>query len=371
MQIIINQGQIRPAYKKRVQLLKQMRELGCDIILTGSEADFAEIIEAEGMTYKVIPFQPGGLNPVAELGMLRRYYAFLRQHKDAIVHSYTPKPNIYGTLAARMAGIRRIYPVVNGLGYAYIRKDFKAKCVQFATDNLYRVTFACADRVMFHNGDDAAELVRRGVMKAEKAVVISGSGVDLSLYPHTPTDPQGPILMANRHLVTKGTRVYYEAARLVKQKYPNAVFQLAGALDPNPDGITQEELESYVADGTITYLGNVSDMPQALRNCSVFVLPSYYREGIPHANLEALGTGRAIITTDAIGCRETINGKNGFMVPVQNAEALAEKMIWCIEHPQEVCAMGLESRRYAEERFDVKIVNHTILTVMGLLKDEK
>ena len=163
------------------------------------------------------------------------------------------------------------------------------------------------------------------------------------------------------------------AGRLIKKKHPEAVFQLAGALDPNPDGIKQEELDDYVRDGTIEFLGYV-DMTKALNDCSVFVLPSYYREGVPHAVLEAMGVGRAIITCNTPGCKETVRdaddggkGKNGFLIESKNSQALAEKMIWMIEHPEEVKAMGIESRKYAEDRFDAEKVNHIMMETMGII----
>ena len=216
------------------------------------------------------------------------------------------------------------------------------------------------------NSDDAAELVRRGVLPQEKCVVIAGSGIDLNTFPYSEVCQENTFFLATRLLVTKGVRTYFEAAKIVKEKHPEAKFYLAGSLDPNPDGINKDELDQYVQDGTVEYLGVVKDMPAALKEYAVFVLPSYYREGVPHAILEAMSIGRAIITTDAPGCKETINGKNGFLIEPRNSEQLAEKMIWMIEHPAEVKQMGMESRKYAEEKFDVEKVNQVMLETMGI-----
>ncbi|MCD8188710.1 MAG: glycosyltransferase family 4 protein [Clostridiales bacterium] len=366
MNIMINCGRVEPYFTKRYKLLKQMQRGGHTLFLVGYESGFEERIAGEGMRFLRTPFSRAGMNPLADLKLLKTYYRAIRENQISLVHSYTAKPNIYGSIAARLAGVRQIYPVVNGLGYAYTGSGLKANCVRAVTDLLYRVAFGCATRVFFQNRDDAEEMIGRGTVRREKCVVISGSGIDLEAYPRKPLQNHHVFLMATRLLVTKGTRTYLEAARLVKKSHPEAVFQLAGGLDPNPDGVTREELESYVASGAVEYLGVVSDMPAALESCSVFVLPSYYREGVPHAVLEAMATGRAVLTTDAIGCRETVNGKNGFLVPPKDAAALAEKMVWCLEHPEQVEAMGEESYRYARERFDVDIVNRVMLEEMGL-----
>lgn len=370
MRMMINCGRVAPYFTKRYKLLKQIQRQGHSIFLAGSQHGFEDRIAEEGMNYIHIPFERTGMNPLADLKLLISYYRIMKSNHISFVHSYTAKPNIYGSIAARLAGITQIYPVVNGLGYAYTGNDLKSRCVRFAMDSLYHLAFACSTKVFFQNQDDADEMVQKGIVREKKCVVISGSGIDLDAYPYVHSKANNVFLMATRLLITKGTRTYMEAAKFVKQKYPNAVFQLAGELDPNPDGITKDELDEYISSGIIEYLGVVSDMPSALENCMVFVLPSYYREGIPHAILEAMSVGRAIITADSIGCRETINGKNGFLVPPKDAVALSERMTWCIEHPEQIEEMGKQSYLYAKSRFDVNLVNRIMLKEMGLLQLE-
>ena len=227
--------------------------------------------------------------------------------------------------------------------------------------------------MFFQNSDDADEMVRRKLISRDKCVVISGSGIDLDMFPYSEMSVEPmKFMIATRLLVTKGVREYFEAARMVKKVHPEVVFQIAGALDPNPDGIKQEELDSYIEDGTVEFLGYV-DMTKALIDCSVFVLPSFYREGVPHSVLEAMGIGRAVITCNTPGCKETVRdaddsgkGKNGFLIESKNSQILAEKMIWMIDHPDDVKAMGKESRKYAEERFDADIVNRIMMETMGI-----
>jgi len=373
MKILINSGLVLPVFAKRDRLIELMRQGGHDVYIGGYQKEAAGECARRGVGFRYIPFARAGLNPVADIKTILRYYRLIKAEGFDVVHGYTVKPNIFGSIAAKLAGVKEIYPTVNGLGYAFTGNSFKNKCVRAVICVLYRVAFACSTAVFFQNHDDADEMVRRHLIKRAKCVVVAGSGIDLEAYPYSETKDTNVFFMATRLLVTKGLREYFKAARAVKQKHPEARFLLAGALDPNPDGISKSELDMYINDGTVEYLGVVNDMPDALKRSSVFVLPSYYREGVPHANLEAMSTGRAIITTSAPGCRETVKnagadgiGLNGILVKPQNPEQLAESMIWMLEHPEEVKKMGIEGRYYAEERFDVKKVNTMMVGTMGL-----
>jgi len=357
-------------------LIDSIKTQGWNVTVSGFEANKKTLCDEHGVNFYDIPFVRAGMNPFRDLQIIKLYEKIMREEKFDIVHSYTAKPNIYGSIAARKAGIRHIYPTVNGLGYAFTDSggDLKARLVRSVISSLYKKAFSCATKVFFQNPDDADEMVARGLIERDKCVVISGSGIDLTGYPYSvPRAAPAVFLMATRLLVTKGVRTFFEAARIVKKRFPDAKFLLAGNLDPNPDGISRQELDACTADGSVTYLGHVNDMPAVLRECSAFVLPSYYREGIPHAVLEAMSTGRAIITTDSPGCRETVRdadtdgkGLNGFLIEPKNSEMLAERMFWMIERPEAVRQMGAESRRYAEDRFDVEKVNRIMLETMGI-----
>ena len=375
--IMMNCGRIKVFFTTRRRLVNEIKEQGYDITIGGFEQERKNLCDENGLAFAYTPFSRAGLNPIADLKAIRRYTEIMKRERFDIVHSYTAKPNIYGSIAAKKAGVKKIYPTVNGLGYAFTENTsngLKSRLVRLVTCALYKRAFQCATKVFFQNSDDAEELIGRGIIRRDKCVVISGSGIDLEMFPYSEMSVQPMVFMlAARLLVTKGVRNYFEAARIVKQKHPEAVFQIAGALDPNPDGIKQEELDAYIADGTVDFLGYVNDMPKALRECSVFVLPSYYREGIPHTVLEAMSIGRAIITCNTPGCKETVRdtdadgkGKNGFLLEPRNTELLAEKMLWMIEHPVEVRKMGIESRKYAEERFDVEKVNRVMMETMGI-----
>lgn len=366
MKIMINSGRISPFFTTRLRLLNKIKDSGYDVTLGGFDTSCMEKCQSWGAEFEEIPFARAGMNPIQDAKTLKAYYRVMKDGQFDIVHSYTAKPNIYGSIAAKWAGIKKIYPTVNGLGYAFTGNSTKNKIVRAVICMLYKWAFSGATKVFFQNSDDAAELVRRGVLPQEKCVVIAGSGIDLNAFPYSETYQENTFFLATRLLITKGVRTYFEAAKIVKEKHPEAKFYLAGSLDPNPDGIKKDELDQYVQDGTVEYLGVVKDMPAVLKEYAVFVLPSYYREGVPHAILEAMSTGRAIVTTDAPGCKETVNGKNGFLIEPRNSEQLAEKMIWMLDHPSEVKRMGVESRKYAEEKFDVKKVNQVMLETMGI-----
>lgn len=377
MKIMMNAGTVSPFFQMRGRLCDSLQKKGYEITVSGYTEVGREVLEQYKAEYVYIPLSRAGINPVQDFKVVMAYYKKMKEEKYEIVHSYTAKPNIYGSIAAKYAGIKGIYPTVNGLGYAFTDVDtgrVKARFVRLMVSLLYKWSFSCATKVFFQNKDDVRELIQRRIIDRNKCVLISGSGIELDAYPYSesPVEPM-VFLIATRLLVAKGVRNFCEAAKIVKKKYPKAVFQLAGALDDNPDSISQKELDLYVKEGIIQYLGVVKDMSFVLKSCSVFVLPSFYREGVPHVILEAMSVGRAVITTDSPGCRETVRGKddagkgkNGFLIPAKDSQTLAEKMIWMIKHPDKVQEMGMESRRYAEERFNVEIVNKIMLETMGI-----
>lgn len=376
--VLINSGRIEPFFSTRWRLVESITSSGHKVSLGTFTKGYKQVCEQKGLGYEYIHFSRAGFNPFADIKTLYSYYQSMKRGEYDIVHSYTVKPNIYGSIAARLAGIKRVYPTINGLGYAFSDVDqgaFKAFVTRNIVVLLYRIAFSSVDKVFFQNSDDLSELVSRRVLDKNKCVLISGSGIDLEAF-HYSEPPVEPItfLFASRLLISKGVRTYCEAARMLHDEYSNARFLLAGSIDPNPDGMSEEELNRYIEEGAVEYLGVVENMQQALTSCSVFVLPSFYREGVPHAILEAMSTGRAVITTDSPGCRETIQsadesglGKNGFLIKPRNSNELAQRMRAFIHSPSLVQEMGEASRKYAEERFDVELVNKIILQTMGLM----
>jgi glycosyltransferase involved in cell wall biosynthesis len=199
------------------------------------------------------------------------------------------------------------------------------------------------------------------------SVVVNGSGVDIQEYGHAGL-PEGPVvfLMIARLLVAKGVREYVQAAKHLRAEFPSARFLLAGWLDEGPDSVGAKELAAWEDEGAVEYLGRLADVKPALRGCSAYILPSY-REGTPRTVLEAMSIGRAIITTDAPGCRETvIDGHNGYLVPVRSVQPLSDAIRRLLDSPEDLKRMGDASRRLAEEKYDVKKVNAVMLREMGI-----
>ena len=375
MRVLINNGCLSDIFfMHRHQLMDRMKENGCKIYLTGMRNKEYFLKKKTDYQYYDFDVPASGISPVSDLKLILSYRKFVRRHHIDMVHSYTAKANIYGSIGARLGGVREIYPVVNGLGYVYTEDARRPGYVKKLMNLLYRLAFLCAKKVIFQNKDDALEMQRNHTIPADKCVIISGSGIDVNDYDYCPIYDRNTFLMGSRLMFSKGVMTYCEAARIVKKKYPNAQFLLAGSFDSGPDGIKNEHIQEYIDRGDVVYLGYVKNLKEVIRKCAVFILPSYYREGIPHSLLEAMSIGRAIITCDSPGCRETIKnikedgkGENGFGIPPKSIDALTDAISWMNKHPDAVKQMGIESRKYAEERFDVNKVNNTILETMGIL----
>lgn len=323
-----------------------------------------------GVVAHDIPMQRTGMNPFSDLRAMLALWQLMRQIKPQFVLGYTIKPVIYGTLAAWFARVPQRFALITGLGFAFIGEDDGQRSkVRALVHVLYRTALKRSHTVFFQNPDDEALFRQLNILSSTTtSCVVNGSGVDVAQFEVAPLSISSAprFLLIGRLLGDKGVREYVQAAQQVKQRYSQAQFDLVGWVDANPNTITQPELDSWVAAGTINFLGRLSDVRPALANAWVYVLPSY-REGTPRTVLEAMAMGRAVITTDAPGCRETVvDGDNGFLVPIKNADALVQAMLRFIEQPELITQMGQRSRAIAEEKYDVHIVNAQMLKGMGL-----
>jgi len=320
-----------------------------------------------------LPFNRISLNPLPDLVALLALTYLILRHRFQIVLGYTIKPIIYGSVVSWIFRVPIRSALVTGLGYSFTEQGGKGySMVQRIAQHLYRLAMFCATQVFFQNNDDLDLFLENGWVKPDKTTLIAGSGVNLSTFQFTPIKRDSQplnFLMIARFLRDKGLVEYVEAARIVKGKYPTAVFSLAGWLDDNPASILPYDLDTWVSEGTINLLGKLEDVRPAIAACSVYVLPSY-REGMPRTVLEAMAIGRPIITTDAPGCRDTVaEGENGFLVPIKSSSALAEAMTQFIEHPEYLEYMGKKSRELVEQKYDVRQVNETILNRLGVIPD--
>lgn len=328
-----------------------------------------EIEKLTGARAEGYPLQRTGISPLADLKTLGTLISVFRRLRPDVVVTFQPKPNVYGILAAALAGVPRRYAVVEGLGYAFTpgEESLKKRLIRATLKGLYRLSFGLAHKVFFLNPDDLNEFVSGGLVSGEKAVLLGGIGVPLEEWPPAPPHLEPPTFtLIARLLREKGVREFAEAARRIKAQYPWARFFLIGPLDTNPGAILEGEVRAWVDEGLLEWIPWADDVRPYLRQTSVYVLPSY-REGVPRSTQEAMAMARPVITTDVPGCRETVvPGVNGFLVPPRDPQALAQAMERFILEPALISRMGAESRKLAEERFDAWKVNERFLREMGI-----
>lgn len=316
------------------------------------------------------PISRTGMNPLRDILDLFRLAILLRRLQLNASLAYFIKPVIYGTLAARLAAVPKRFALIEGAGYVFADDEnpsMRRRLLRAFVTWLYRFGLSQSNRVFMLNTDDKKLFVSERMVSAVKVQLLDGIGLDLDHYQVAKSVLQ-PIcfILVARLLREKGIYVYIDAARRVKALHPGIRFLLLGGVDLNPSSVTEEEVHSWVTEGLIEYPGQVPDVRTWIAQASVFVLPSYYREGLPRSTQEAMAMGRPVITTDWVGCRETVEeGMNGFMVPVRDSEALAQAMLTFVEQPDLIVSMGAESRRIAEKRFNVHKINALILESMS------
>jgi len=356
----------------RKRLLADMVACGHEVLACAPEDDreVARELAAMGVAYRVMPMVRSGLNPFADLRTLAWLIGLFRAQRPGLVLAYTQKPIVYAGIASRIARVPRYFAMVSGLGLAFGEEG--GRWLRAVVALLYRVALKRAEGVFVFNADDREEMLRHHMIRADTNVVrVPGSGVDLDHYGAAPI-PAGPVrfLMIARLLHSKGLSEYAEAARRLRRRYPEARFALLGPPDPSPAGIDAAQVEEWRREGAIRYLGEARDVRPYLAAASVFVLPSWYREGLPRTILEAMATGRAVITTDMPGCREPVEpGANGYLVPPRDAAGLATAMERFLLRPELVEQMGARARATAVERFSVERVNDILLSTMRLRTD--
>jgi glycosyltransferase involved in cell wall biosynthesis len=371
VKIVVVAGHAKSLINFRGPLLIALATAGHEVIACAPEAD-AEVaarLGTAGVRYCVVPLERTGMNPVKDLLSLVRLTLFFRTLRPDIVFSYTVKPVIYGSLAAKFAGVPAIHSMITGLGYAFLGEGLKGLLINRMVTSLYRAALSVNASVFFQNPDDRSLFVKSRIVHEDKTILINGSGVDIDHFVVAPCSTEPIFLMIARLLRDKGVVEYVEAAKTLKSRHPRAVFLLLGPLDSNPAAISKSTLDAWQREGIIDYLGSTDDVRPFIRSASVYVLPSY-REGTPRTVLEAMAMGLPVVTTDAPGCRETVtDGDNGFIVPVKDVAALASAMERFIEDPSLINRMGQRGREIAVEKYDVHKVNAVIMTSMGIMRE--
>lgn len=311
-----------------------------------------------------------GLNPFKDVIATFNLIRLFRQYRPDVVFSFFVKPVIFATIASKIARAPRIVGMIEGLGGAFtIHKNGqtkKAKVIKTIQIFLYKISLPLLDELIFLNNDDKKELIDAYNINVKSVNILGGIGVDLEKFSYSKatSDPISFIFIG-RLLTEKGIFEYLDAAKMVKDKYKDVNFYILGGFEENnPFGLKQEELRPYLNDDIVIFPGYVNNIKEWIANSSVFVLPSY-REGVPRSSQEAMAIGRAVITTDTVGCRETVkDGVNGFLVPPYNCDVLAQKMMYFIKNPEMVIQMGIESRKIAEEKFDINKQNKKLINIV-------
>lgn len=359
----------------RGDLIKAVVASGHDVVAMSEPTDgeMSFNIERLGAKHHGYPVQRNGMSPRSDLATLFALWRAIKKERPDIILAYTIKPVVWGGLANLLCGHARFYALIEGLGYAFQGGGFKRLLLKATVKALYRVPLFKASSVIFLNPDNRELFVRNKIVRRDKCCLVDGCGVDVKHFGLVDLPSSGAVvfLCVARLLGEKGLREYVAAARIVRQQYPDTSFRLLGPRDPSPDGIPEEEVQDWHTSGQVDYYGSATDVRPFLKDCHVYVLPSYH-EGLPRTVIEAMATGRPIITTDAPGCRETVtDGDNGYLVPVRNAERLAEAMCRFIEQPELIQTMGRRSRAIAERKYDVHRINEVMLREMGLLKSQE
>lgn len=345
----------------RKRLIEKLQELGHEVCALVFDTQYEEEIKKLGVEFYCCNDANRSLNPFKVLTLSGRYAKMIKKINPDLVFTFMLKPNIYGVQGAKKAGYSNIYSMVEGTGDVFIYNSLKWKLIRKYVCHGYKKAFKHSKKVFFLNNDDKSEFVKRGLVKDEQCEIVHGIGIDLEKFAYQPIENTTTFLMIARLLKTKGVIEYCEAAKIVKEKYPDAVFNLVG-----PEGtIKAEDLKEYTENGIVNYLGATTDVRPYIKESSVYVLPSY-REGFSVSVMEAQAVGRAVITCDTNGTRDAVeNGNNGFLVPVASSKDLAEKMLYFLDNPEKVYEMGQNAKAHAEESFDYKVINEKISKIIG------
>jgi len=368
--IVIVAGLGSSLLRFRGELIKSWQSLGHDIIAFAPGKEVSSELNQMGVDYHSINLNRTRLNPLADLTLLFNLARLILIKKPDYLFLYTIKPVIYGSLASIVSPELKVYSLITGLGYVFSGKSTGQSLLKKILIKLYKLALAKNEKVFFQNHDDSSYFLKLKLVKHEQVAHVNGSGVNIKSFTTVPL-PDNPLsfLLVARLLKEKGFFEFVNAASIIKRKSPQARFMLIGwSLDDSPSAIPEEEVLKWKEEGVVEVYDHTKDVRPFIARAGIFVLPSYYGEGLPRTILEAMAMGRPIITTNVPGCRETVReGVNGYLVPKKNSKALAKAMENFIDKPELVSIMGSASRQIAVEKYDVDKVNLTINKKMGLI----
>lgn len=370
--IVVNVDWFFLSHRKDVALAA--KGAGWEVTIVTADTGKLKDIEALGLKIINLPMNRSGMNIMEELKTLLFLYKLYRREKPSVVHHVGMKTILWGTLAAKFSRVHGVVNAISGLG-GFFAEDNKGllsrvmpRVLRFSHN---RKNLLC----IFQNDDDWGLYVKHGIIKHEQGRYIKGSGVDLNQFCYTPEPEAGKIkvMLTARMIVEKGVFLLTEAAERLRKKYGNAVeFLLVGGLDDHPGAITKEQLDAVCDGNYIKWLGYRTDVKELLKECHIMAFPSYYMEGLPKSLIEANAIGRPIITSNSVGCKETvIDGYNGFLIQPKDVDALTDKLDLLISDKELRAKMGKNARKYAEEYFSIEVVKERHLSIYDELVKEQ
>lgn len=349
----------------RLPVMQELVRQGHTVYAICPRGEISESFYKHDIIHIPYEIERSSLNPFKEIRAIHNIYHTIKPLNLDILHTFTAKPNIYGTIAGRLAKVPRIINLVEGLGSFYLENDLKSRFVRTVIEQLYRQVFKLSDTVMFVNNDDPDYMISKKIIATEKVFVIKGVGINTKEWKPLVKKLEGiRVTMIARAIKHKGVVEFIEAATLLGEKYPEVSFQFVGYPDEgNRFSLSEEFMKSH---GAIHYLGQQDNIRHILSQSDIFVLPSY-REGLPRTTLEAMSMGLPVVTTDVVGCRETVDdGVNGFIIAPKNSVALGEAIEKLIADPSLRERMGKAGRDKAIKEFDVSITINKHLEAYGL-----
>ena len=363
-------------WSHRLPLADAILKRGWALSLTTHSAEVDPNLTKMGVRGCALPKHGRSLNPLSQLSLMAAIYKTIKATQPDIIHAITIRYVFYAGLVTRAMGYKPVTFTVAGLGSLYTAPGLKMKIIRLIALPLIRFAFGGAAKfIIFQNSDDRNAMLKAGVVKEERTVVIRGSGVNLKEFPYQEyIESDNPvILFTSRLLREKGIIDFIEAARILKTEGVQARFQIAGNVcEDNARSMTRAEMQKFHDDGVIEWLGQCDDMPDLLARSMMVVLPSYYGEGVPKVLLEAAAIGRPIVTCDAPGCREAVEHEvNGLLVSPQSPEELAEAMKGLINDPERRKYYGKAGRKRVEEDFHVDSVVSRTMDVYDYLLAEQ
>lgn len=370
--LVINEDRFFLSHRYPIAL--RAMEEGWDVTLVTKDTGKRKQIEDMGIKFMEFPVNPTGMNPLQEFKTLSFLLNLYRKNPDAIIHHVGLKNMLWGGLASRMTKTRGVLYAVSGLGTLF--GETSSKMIGGGIQQMLKIAMKKKNiAVLFQNHDDEQLFIENGIVDKSKTYFTKGSGVDLNEFKYTEPSTEGPVVVifTARMLKEKGVVDLLDAAEILRDKYQGKVeFWLCGGLSSNPSALTEEDLKARCDGKYIQWLGHRTDIPELLRKASIMCFPSYYREGVPKSLIEASATGLPIVTTDSIGCRDTVkDGVNGYIVPTHSPKAIAEKIAILADNAGLRKKMGKESRRMAEEDYSIDKVTELHVSLYNKLNGTK